>query len=41
MEATRQKELVMVGGLILATVGLTIIAYRQLKKKGIEIKIGR
>ena len=40
MEATRQKELVLVGGLIVLTIGLGFIAYNRLKKKGVLIKIG-
>lgn len=41
MEATtRQKELVLVGGLIALTIGLGFIAYKRLKEKGVLIKIG-
>ena len=40
MEASKKKTLI-VSGIVLATLGLGILAYSQLKKKGIEIKIGR
>ena len=40
MEVTRQKELVMVGGIIFLTIGLGFIAYKRLKEKGLLIKIG-
>lgn len=40
MEASRQKELLLVGGLIALTVVLGVVGYKQLKKKGIVIKFG-
>lgn len=40
MEATRKKEVALVGVLIIVTFGLGFIAFKQLKKKGITIKLG-
>jgi hypothetical protein len=36
----REKELLLVGGLIALTVFLGVITHRQLKKKGISLRIG-
>ena len=40
MEATKEKELLLVGGLIVLTIGLGYLAFKRLKEKGLLIKIG-
>ena len=40
MEASRKKEVALVGALIIATFGLGFIVFKQLEKKGITIKLG-
>lgn len=40
MEATKKRELALVGGLIILTFGLGFIVYKRLEKKGINIRIG-
>ena len=40
MEASKEKELLLVGGLIALTIVLGVVAHNQLKKKGISLKIG-
>jgi hypothetical protein len=39
MEANK-KKLVIYGGVLIVTFGLGFLAYNQLKKKGITIKLG-
>lgn len=40
MEVARKKEVALVGALIIVTFGLGFIAFKQLKNKGITIKLG-
>lgn len=39
-QVKKEQELLLVGGLIAITLVLSVVAYKQLKKKGIKLKIG-